>query len=215
MNRLQASIPRASDFRQFIAEPLDFLVRARASLGNVFVVRDEGPVFSRASDCKGVVAVFGAENQRAVLTDIKSFGMPASAAKQMGLSENLINLNRSLHSMSGDQHAAHKRLLLNIFSDSCVRVYHKQVHAALVDLVKGWRTGETVGLLGQMRELALRASSRVLFGDAYARSSQLVLLLQTYFHLRREASSPVNWSDEIRQEQLVAVLEFAENTALR
>ncbi len=205
MSLLPTSLPRATNFQHFNAEPLEFLARARSIHGNLFAIRDAGPVFSRASDCTGVIAVFGAEHQRAVFSDMESFGMPASAAQHLNLSQNLINLNRGLHSMRADQHAIQKRLLMGMLNKSSIEAHHGLVWTALVDFAKGWSAGTRVGLLGQMRELMLQASSRVLFGDRHADSSRLALLLQTYFQLRREASAPANLAGKESLEQLVTV----------
>jgi cytochrome P450 len=188
-----------------MADPLTFLARGRRVHGNIFVIRDAAPIFSRASDCSGAIAVFGAENQRAVLGDIESFGMPASAGQHLNLSQKLINLNRSLHSMRGDQHSIQKRLLTRVLSSSHFEDHHRRVWEGLEDFAKDWTTGNTMRLLGEMRELMLRISSRVLFGEEHVGKSQLALLLQTYFHLRREASSPSNSAGQWSRKQLLAV----------
>src|ERR1700749_46310 len=104
MTLLPASIPRATDIRQFYAEPLGFLARTRSSLGDMFVMSDAGSVFSQSPGCTGAVAVFGPTHHRAVLSDIDLFGMPISAAQHLSLPQNLANLNHSLQSMRGKQH---------------------------------------------------------------------------------------------------------------
>src|SRR5438552_17149772 len=111
MSLLPISIPRVTNIRQFYENPLDFLVQARASLGDMIVIRDGGPMFSRAPDCAGVIAVFGSVYNRAVLSNIDVFGMPVSAAQCLSLPQNLINLNFGVHSMRGERHAQHQRLL--------------------------------------------------------------------------------------------------------
>lgn len=181
------------------------MARARSIHGNLFALREGKPVFSRTPDCAGVVAVFGPELQRAVLSDIESFGMPASAAQHLKLSQKLINLNRGLHSMPVVEHAAQKRLLAGVAHSGESEVNHEQVRSALDGFSKGWAEGSKVGLLDQMRQLMLQTSSRLLFGDRYLDSSGLALLLQKYFHLRREASSPANTADQESREELVAV----------
>jgi cytochrome P450 len=205
VSRLGPSIPRASNLQHFSEEPLDFLARARETHGNIFAIRDAGPVFSRAPDCTGVVAVFGSDYHRAVLSDISLFGMPESAAQTLKLPHNLINLNRGLHSMPPDQHAVQKRLVMRVLSDNCVEAHHRLVWTALKECALDWTSRSTMGLLNEMRELTLQASSRVLFGDRYADSSGLARLLQAYFQLRREASSPANAVHKVSREKLVAV----------
>src|SRR5690349_12226524 len=99
MTRIDASIPRAQETAQLFDDPLGFLARARAALGDVFVIREEKALLSRAADCAGVIAVFGAANHQAVLTDAELFRQPISAAQHISLPQTLINLNRGLHSM--------------------------------------------------------------------------------------------------------------------
>jgi cytochrome P450 len=187
---LPRTLSRASGFQHFKTNPLGFLARARSRHGDLFVVRDAEPIFSRASSCAGVIAVFGTELQRAVLSDIESFGMPVSAAQCLNLSPKLTNLNRGLHSMYGHQHATQKRLLMAVLNSVSLDVYLGMVWAAFVDLTGDWSVGSKLGLLSQMRELMLQASARVLFGERHVDNSAVVLLLGTYFQLRREASFP-------------------------
>ena len=56
-----------------MAEPLEFLTRARGIHGNLFVIRDQGPVFPEQATVPGslprLVSSYGA-----VLSDIETFG---------------------------------------------------------------------------------------------------------------------------------------------
>jgi cytochrome P450 len=196
---LPDSIPYATHADDDRAEPLQLLARARESYGNLFAIRKEGPMFSRAPECAGVIAAFGAENQRAVLTDIESFGLPISAAENMKLPQNLVNLNRSLHSMRGTEHADQKRRLMGILNH--VEPSHRSVWAALEEITPHW-TAEPVQLVKQMRELTFAASLRVLFGNGHANTQQLASLLQTYFYLRREAASSAHIASREELEEL-------------
>lgn len=173
MLALPSSLPRAQAPERFAGDPLAFLREARAELGDVFVLRERGPILSRTPDCKGVVAVFGAQRQHAVLSDIEAFGMPPSAARQLELPERLAKLNHSLHSMRGEEHASQKRILTAAMDVDAIEVE--------------WEPEDRFGLLAEMRKLARRMASRVLFGDG---QDALAERMQTYFHLRREAASP-------------------------
>ncbi|MCS6474517.1 cytochrome P450, partial [Burkholderia thailandensis] len=97
MNGLPLSLPRVDSTDSLFADPLAFLARARAQCGDVFVLREHGPIFSRASDCSGVIAVFGEHRLRQVFTETDTFALPMSAAAKMALPKNLVNLNRGLH----------------------------------------------------------------------------------------------------------------------
>ncbi len=82
MTKLPASLPRATDVSEFYADPLAFLAEARTSLGDIFVLREEGPLFSRNYDCTGVIAVFGPAYTQAVLTDIDVYETQRSHTPQ-------------------------------------------------------------------------------------------------------------------------------------
>ena len=172
---LSSSLPRA-DFARFDSDPLRYLVEARAELGDIFVLRERGPIFSRTPDCNGVIAVFG-DRQRAVLTDIDTFAMPPSAARQLALPETLAKLNRSLHSMQGEEHAVQKRVASAVLDAS----------NGNVECDVTWEPGESIDLMAEMRALAARLASRVLFGNDV--DPALTQLLENYFHLRREAAA--------------------------
>jgi cytochrome P450 len=205
MSLLPISIPRATEAQQFYEEPLGFLARTRSSLGDIFVLRDGGPIFSRTPDCLGAVAVFGPAHHRAVLSDIDSFGMPVSAAQQLSLPQNLVNLNRGLHSMRADQHPQHQRLLMRVLSERSIEAQHGTVRASLETFVRGWQAGQRISLLGEMRQLALQVSTRLLFGDQYTESAGLASLLQAYFQFRREVTSPLNSASETWRTELITL----------
>jgi cytochrome P450 len=143
MSLLPLSIPRATDLRQLHEEPLGFLARARSNLGDIFVLRDAAPIFSRAAERAGSIAVFGLEHHRAVLSDIDLFGMPVSAAQHLSLPQNLVNLNCGLHSMRGEKHAQQRRLLLRALGERNIKGQRGFVKAGLEAPKKGsahgWR----------------------------------------------------------------------------
>ena len=194
MDPLPDSLPRASDLDGFDRDPFAFLEQAREAHGDAFVLKDGAAIFSRADDCPGVVAVFGTEFQRTVFGDAGTYGMPESAALKLGLPDNLINLNRSLHSMEGDEHARQKRFLNRVLSEANVEGYQQLIAVALDEITAGW--GDSLALLEHMRELMFQVGCRVLFGDQYARREWLATLLRAYFLLRREVSGTGSGSRE-------------------
>jgi cytochrome P450 len=192
VSRLPATIPRACDDQGFFAEPLDFLAATRARMGDMFVLREAAPLFSRSPNCAGVVVAFGAERHRAVLGDIDSFGMPVSAAHHLTLPANLANLNRGLHSMRGQEHASRRRILSGILSASELGRHHALLRQALERGIARWQAERAMGLLQAMRALAEQLSSCLLFGERHAANEELLACLKDYFLLRREASSPAS-----------------------
>jgi cytochrome P450 len=190
VSALPAAILRACDDRSFLAEPLEFLERTRSRLGDLFVLREAAPLFSRDPDCAGVVVVFGADRLRTVLSDIEAFGMPVSAAHRLTLPANLVNLNRSLHSMRGQDHASHRRILARLLTPGELWQQEASLCAALERSVDGWRPDKAMGLLEAMRSLAEGLACSLSFGAQQRTGDRLLAQLQAYFLLRREASSP-------------------------
>jgi len=205
MIRIDASIPRAQETAQLFDDPLGFLARARAALGDVFVIREEKALLSRAADCAGVIAVFGAANHQAVLTDAELFRQPISAAQHISLPQTLINLNRGLHSMQGAQHDQHQRLLMNVLSDRSNEGRRELVQTGLEQFVTGWKYDQQIFLLAEMRRLMLALSTRLLFGEQYDESAQLATLAEQYFHARRAVASTFKAPDKGTRAKLISL----------
>lgn len=194
-----AEIPRACDAAAFRDDPLAFLARARAAHGDVFVLREAGPIFSRAPDCAGVIAAFGAGAVREVLGDIDAFGMPVSAAVQLALPPAAANLTRGLHSLRGADHDAQRGVVAGVLAAELAGGRDREALRAVVDdaiTAGGWTTGAEVELLATMRALARDLAARVLFGAAHAEHASLIALLEAHFVLRREASAPGGRADD-------------------
>jgi cytochrome P450 len=201
---LPVELPRAGDVDEFNGDILGFLARARAVLGDMFVVREGGPVFSRATGCPGAMAVFGVAGQRAVLSDIETFRLPVSAARQLSLPPRLVNLTCGLHTMRGEQHAAQKRVLSGLLGSGAAR-HADAVLAALEAFTALWRPGAEIDLLESMRRLALSLSCAVLFGDRSGDGMAIASMADAYFQLRREVSAPWAAAGAAGREALVAV----------
>jgi cytochrome P450 len=205
MSRIDASIPRAQETGELFDDPFSFLAGARAALGDVFVVRENKALFSRAADCAGVVAVFGAANYQTVLTDADVFRQPISTAQHISLPEKLINLNHGLHSMQGEQHDRHQRLLMNVLSERGNEARQQMVQAGLEKFVQGWQYGQQIPLLAEMRRLTLELSTRLLFGEQYEESAQLAELAARYFHARRAVASTFKPPGKTTRAKLIAL----------
>lgn len=205
MTLLPPSLPRVSADEEFHQDPLNFLAQARSCLGDMIVLRERGPLFSRTPDCAGVLAVFGARHNRAVLSDIDVFGMPISAAHSLSLPRHLVNLNCGVHSMRDHQHDLHRHLLLQALNEHRFMGQQASIDHGITAFLKSWRPGHTISLLSEMRQLALHVSSRVLFGNQFADRIELGLLIQSYFQLRREASTPFSTSKPTLRESLIQV----------
>lgn len=189
MNRLSDRIPRAGPVEHFYADPLRTLLGAHVTHGNLVVLRESGAIFSRAADGAGVVAVFGAAQQRTVLTDLDTFGMPISAAQRLRLPPNLVSLNRGLHSLPRGLHSDHRRLLAALLNDVDDERRHA-IERAVEEHIQQWSLGSQLHLIGALRKLMLAVAGRLMFGAAAKTAAGLLGRMQAYFELRRELSSP-------------------------
>lgn len=191
---LPPSLPRAPADQGFFDDPIRYLRRARG-LGALVVLREAGPIFSRDPACTGVVAAFGAEVARAVLSDGERYGLPPSAAGALGLEGRLARLNRSLHSMRGAEHASHRRALAAAIEGRAG--LHRALAAEAIQAeLAGWRTGQVIGLKRALRKLASQVAARVLFGAAA--DDDLIVLLEGWNRLRREAAAGGVTSDALQ-----------------
>lgn len=205
MTLLLTSIPRVPELQGFYQDPLTFLAEARSAFGNIFVLREGAPLFSRAPECAGAIAVFGSAYHQAVLTNTDLFGMPVSAAQHLSLPPRLVNLNRGLHSMRGDLHDQHQRLLMRELGDRNIDERHQVMCAAFEQFVQSWRPGQQIALLAEMRRWTLEVSSRLLFGDRYDESASLGALAAEYFHFRREVAATFKLPSDKTRARLIAL----------
>ena len=203
MSLLPNSLPRATEVEQLYEDPLGFLAKARSTLGDTFVIREAGPVFSRAPECTGAIAIFGPTQTRAVLSDIESFGLPISAAQHLSLPQHLVNLNRGLHSMPVKQHDEHQRLLMRVLNERSLEAQCPFVNACVETFLQHWGNGQRIELLTEMRRLVLAVSTQLLFGNRYTERSKVASLLQAYFHLRRELTSRSNSMTNSSRQELI------------
>jgi cytochrome P450 len=169
---------------RFDADPLGWLSAAGAR-GDLAVNDPDGPVSTPRAP--RTVAVFGPVAVRRVLGDLDAFGMPPSTSQRYQLPPVLANLNSALFNMTGPDHRSRQRLLL-----TCLGPAYAAEHAAAIDLgiaefLRGWRIGERVPLLTEMRRLARIVAQRVILGTTG--DDPVGGLIQRYFDLRRAFGS--------------------------
>src|SRR5436190_282546 len=84
MSLLPLTLPRATETAELHQDPLAFLARNRSHFGEIFVLRDDGPIFSRATDCNGTIAVFGPANHQALLSEMRQLALEVSVRLLFG-----------------------------------------------------------------------------------------------------------------------------------
>lgn len=194
------NIPRAVDGPAFDADPLRYLRSARANHGDVFLVRADGPLFSRSRDCPGVVAVFGESNVAQALDEKCGYGLPVSAARQFELPPELININRSLHSMSSSEHRSQKAALSAHMSPLSAEE-RDRIAAMVTANLDALETDNPFDLTARLKSLMVEIAGELFFGSG-AVPDGFALAMSAYFQLRRSASSRFAETD-VSREQLV------------
>ncbi|HEX7986506.1 MAG TPA: hypothetical protein VF616_23525, partial [Duganella sp.] len=175
-----------------------WLTQARQTGQAIAVVREHGPVFTQHDEAVRTVAVFGADQIRHVLTSPDNFAMPDSASGRLGLSPTLARLSRSLHSLSGERHSEHRRVLGAVLGSNPLDA--QMAIATMSACVHRWKSNQAQPLLSRMRELCICLASQHLLGADAA--PELPELLYRYFYLRRQASSPTHVSPPDVKENL-------------
>jgi cytochrome P450 len=189
MNVVPNSLPRAVDPALLSDDPLAFLADARERYGDAVVIREGAPLFSPGPLCPGVVALFGSSHHRQVLTDTRRFVSPESIARALALPGAIVNLNRSLHSMNGRAHQAHKASLAAAITPALLTVQHDGVVAAIHAFADHWREAESIPVFAGMRRLVSEIGAIVLFGAADPSRREIQAALDLYFDARRLVSS--------------------------
>ncbi|TAY81980.1 RiPP biosynthesis cytochrome P450 ApyO [Rhizobium ruizarguesonis] len=179
-------IPRHIDVEGFRSNPLIFL-QSLAKRGEPLVlISDSCAIFSRSSNCRNVVAAFGPEALRGILTNADAFGMAVSAAEQLALPPALKQLNQGLFSMTGETHTQTQHLLRPMFSAQNIQVLRPVIEAGWKAFHEGLQTEGDVALLAEMRQLVMHVSGRVVFGLDHG---EIAREIQNYFDMRRQLAS--------------------------
>ena len=180
-----ASIPRFIDRGLLRDNPLAFLQAAQAAAGDVVLVAEGRPAFSRAAECAAVVAVFGPAGVQQVLNDPELFGTTVSVGARFSLPQALNRLNAGLFSMTGQEHKAQQQLLRTTLDADCIHDADALVEEGWERFAEGLQADQEIPLLTEMRRLVLHVSTLLVFGGG---DLALGRLIQSYFESRRALS---------------------------
>jgi cytochrome P450 len=197
---IPASIPRFVDEGRLRTDPLAFLRAAHATAGELVVISKEGPIFSRAPRCAGVVAAFGPTVLRQIFSDADGFGMAVSANESLQLPSQLARLNTALFSMRGEEHRSRQQLLTALLARPSLCAYDGVLAAGWEAYREGLCSGQPTALLTEMRRLVLCVATPLYFGgDAL----ELGRTIQLYFDRRRTLSIPRSRTDPRGRRELL------------
>ena len=110
-------------------------------------------------------------------------------------------LGNGLFNLNGTRHKQHRRLLLPLFQKGMIDSYGGFLTELTDQLLAGWQFGRQYDLLAEMKKLALRITTRILFGleDGELASSIDALFeqwLELNHHVAFQALLPVESSDD-------------------
>lgn len=182
------TIPRMIDVAALRDDPLKFLAEARRRCGRLAVVTDGAPLFAPAAGCPGTVAVFGSDMHRRVLGDAERFVPPESTARALGLPEPVVNLNRSLHGMAGQEHSRHKAAIAALTGPGLLADRRHEVVAAVRSAVATWRGDGAFPVLAAMRDLMAEVAAILLLDGSGPGRGDVRDALSRFFEVRRRLS---------------------------
>lgn len=187
--------PKFIDALAVRENPLSFLNRAHAKCGDLAIISEDQPIFSRAQQSSGAVAAFGPRAVRQVLTDANLFGMPVSAANRYNLPRQIARLTAGLFAMRGDQHRLQQQFLISMLRAGSISSLRSAIARGWIAFVNELETSKDVPLLTQMRRLTRNISEYVIFGDTEIHAGELI---QSYFDLRRDFSAACGADTTVR-----------------
>lgn len=174
--------PRAIDSKALRRDIFAHLSAAMAQHGPRVLVHD-GPLFSRAPDCPGVVALLDRADVRQVLGDPTRFQLPRSGALAVDLPADLVSLNRSLHSLGVVAHRVQRMPLVQ-----AIPAIDAEDIALVERIVACHPLPRQFPLMSTMRALTSEVAARLIFGDDPA-AVRLGTTLSGYFVQRRSATA--------------------------
>ncbi len=144
---------RTAGLARFFFDPVALLLRL-GRMGDAVVLHDSPPL----------VALFGAEHVRAVLSDAERFHNIDSAPFRVPPGSSLERLMRGITQMNGDAHRRCRRLMQPAFTKAALDGYAGVIAEVTEDFLRGWSVDRRVDLLAEMVVLTVRVAMRTLFG---------------------------------------------------
>ena len=187
MSLFAPSLPRLIDPHALDQDPFAFLHEASLR-GDAVVIREGAGLFSPEPACPGVAALFGQRMNRRVLASPDEFLAPTSTARAFELPEAVVKLNRSLHSMAGQDHRHHKTELIKALQAARRDACWSPVLATIGDRADTWRRAGRIALVSSLRQLTADIAVGLLFGPSHPLRDDLRAALERFFVLRRSLS---------------------------
>lgn len=132
-------------------------------VGMILALRPYGDVVALNADNPGLVAVFGPERLREVLSNPGLFQHDEAVFSGPAGSQ-LAKLRHAIIAINGDTHRRHRRLMLPAFTRAALDGYHDDIVAVAAAALEGWPVGQEARLDTLTRELALCVAVKCFYG---------------------------------------------------
>lgn len=181
---------------QFVRDPLGHLGRLYAKYGDLVVLARGRPT-RLVSTTKGVPATLflrGPALNRELFTRHSTFHKCALSGvlwpeKVTDRTSPLTRLLTGLFHVNGDEHRAHRRLLMPAFHRRRIEAYRDDMVEIAESVLARFAPGQERDLRPAMMELTLRIATKTLFGtDMGERGVEVGVLLQRWLELQRPAA---------------------------
>ena len=168
---------------RFYLDPIMCMMDAHRRYGQLGAI---GNVLPNRTETLHVLAL-GPRLNQLVLNDPELFLNPEPKPEGTALSR----IRWGLISMNGQKHRAQRKLLWPTFSTKAVERYARGMADVILPIVEQWPSGGAIEVVSEMRRLALRLSSHLLFGrEARTRMEMLGDMVQEF--ILRSASIGVH-----------------------
>lgn len=140
---------------RFFGDPIKCLRQLHRNYGNVATV-------SKGS--AAIVCLFGADLNRAVLSNPNMFQNAAELPVRVPQGSSLARLTNFLVGMNGEEHRRLRRTMVPLFSPKSLEHHRDNIVSAAGATLQKWQVGKEVDLSVATADLALRVAFRCLFG---------------------------------------------------
>lgn len=148
---------------QFLDDPIAVMFR----------LRPYGDVVGVIADSPALVAVFGAERTKEVLTNPSVFQHDETVFTGPPGSQ-LDKLRYAIIAVNADVHRRHRQLMMPAFQRSALEGYAEDIAVVTASILDRWRVNEEVRVDTLMRELTLSVAVRCFYGlDVLAGATEL------------------------------------------
>jgi cytochrome P450 len=143
-----------ADLLRFFSDPIGHLLRLQRRFGAVAALTAGDP---------SLVCAFGAEHNRAVLSDPASFRNFVQVPFPVPKGSAATRMFSGIMSMNGDEHRRHRRLLMPVVNKAAVSSYGPDIVRVTEQFLARWSSGQPVDVMREMAELTGCVLMRCLF----------------------------------------------------